>query len=122
LNRRGSLAERAVEIAEAIGYSRQLALAKPAPGKCLAMVWNLTVGLGSAVIIPLPHRQREGAYKCRISICSRLPKNCETAEEALTRAETFHDPDCKRLMRQIAATYEELAERLEREAGAADNS
>jgi bacterioferritin (cytochrome b1) len=46
----------------------------------------------------------------------------DRAEEALTRAETFHDPDCRRLMRQIASTYEELAERLEREAGAADKS
>jgi hypothetical protein len=39
----------------------------------------------------------------------------DRAEEALVRAETFHDPDCKRLMRQIAATYEELAERLKKE-------
>jgi hypothetical protein len=42
------------------------------------------------------------------------------AEEARTRAETFRDPDTKRLMRQVAATYEEVARRLEREANAAD--
>ena len=41
----------------------------------------------------------------------------ERAEEALAKAETFHDPEAKRMMRQIAATYEEVARRLEREAG-----
>jgi O-methyltransferase involved in polyketide biosynthesis len=44
----------------------------------------------------------------------------DRAEEARGRAETFHDPEAKRLMHQIAATYEELAQRLEREAGVAD--
>ncbi len=46
----------------------------------------------------------------------------DRAEEALTRAETFRDPETKRLMRQIAETYEEVARRLEREAGAADEA
>jgi hypothetical protein len=41
----------------------------------------------------------------------------ERAEEALAKAETFHDPEAKRMMRQIAATYQEVARRLEREAG-----
>jgi hypothetical protein len=44
----------------------------------------------------------------------------DRAEEALVKAETFRDPETKRLMRQIAATYEEVARRLEREARAAD--
>jgi hypothetical protein len=35
----------------------------------------------------------------------------------LAKAEAFHDPEAKRMMRQIAATYEEVARRLEREAG-----
>ena len=38
------------------------------------------------------------------------------AEEALTRAETFRDAEAKQAMREIAAQYEELAWRLEREA------
>jgi hypothetical protein len=46
----------------------------------------------------------------------------DRAEEALAKAETFNDPDCKRLMRQIATTYEDVARRLEREAGAADKA
>jgi hypothetical protein len=46
----------------------------------------------------------------------------DCAEEALVKAETFRDPETKRLMRQIAATYEEVAGRLERDAGAADKS
>ena len=43
----------------------------------------------------------------------------DRAEEALAKAETFRDPEAKRMMRQIAATYEEVARRLEREASAA---
>jgi hypothetical protein len=43
------------------------------------------------------------------------------AEKALATAETFRDPDTKRLMRQVAAICEELARRLERDARAADN-
>ena len=43
-------------------------------------------------------------------------------EEARTRAETFRDPDTKRLMRQVAATYEEVARRLEREANRTDKA
>jgi hypothetical protein len=46
----------------------------------------------------------------------------DRAEEARVKAETFHDPECKRLMCQIATTYEEVARRLEREAGAADKA
>jgi hypothetical protein len=46
----------------------------------------------------------------------------DRAEEALVKAETFRDPENKLLMRQIAATYEDVAQRLEREAGAADES
>jgi hypothetical protein len=46
----------------------------------------------------------------------------DRAEEALTRAETFRDPETKRLIRQGAETYEEVARRLEREAGAADEA
>jgi hypothetical protein len=41
----------------------------------------------------------------------------DRAKEALARAETFPDPQAKRLMRQIAAINEDLAQRLEREAG-----
>jgi len=35
------------------------------------------------------------------------------AEEISTRAETFHNADAKQKMREIAATYVKLAERLE---------
>jgi hypothetical protein len=40
----------------------------------------------------------------------------ERAEEVLTRAETFQDAGAKQKMREIAAEYEKLAERLERAA------
>ena len=38
----------------------------------------------------------------------------ERAEEVLARAETFQDARAKQKMREIAAEYEKLAERLER--------
>jgi hypothetical protein len=38
------------------------------------------------------------------------------AEEVLARAETFHDADAREKMRRIAASYEKLAQRLEKEA------
>jgi hypothetical protein len=40
----------------------------------------------------------------------------DRAEEARVKAESFRDPETKRLMRQAAETYEEVARRLEREA------
>jgi hypothetical protein len=46
----------------------------------------------------------------------------DRAEEALARAETFRDTYAKEKMREIAATHEELARRLERESGAADKA
>ncbi len=46
----------------------------------------------------------------------------DRAEEARTKAESFRDPDTKRLMRQVAATYEEVARRLEKEATDADKA
>jgi hypothetical protein len=39
------------------------------------------------------------------------------AEEALTRAEAMHNAEAREKMRQIAADYERLAQRIEREAG-----
>lgn len=45
-----------------------------------------------------------------------------TRYNSLTRAETFQDTYAKEKMREIAATYEELARRLERESGAADKA
>lgn len=44
------------------------------------------------------------------------------AEEALARAETFQEVEAKETMRQIAANYVELAQRLEKEAGWADKT
>jgi len=44
------------------------------------------------------------------------------AEEVLARAETFHEVKAKEVMRQIAANYVELAQRLEREAGWVDKT
>jgi hypothetical protein len=44
------------------------------------------------------------------------------AKEVLARAETFQEVEAKETMRQIAANYVELAQRLEREAGWADNT
>ena len=38
----------------------------------------------------------------------------DRAEEASTLAEEFSDPEAKRIMREIAERYEELAQRLER--------
>ena len=38
------------------------------------------------------------------------------AEEMSARAETFRDADVRQKMREIAAGYEELAQRLERHA------
>jgi hypothetical protein len=43
----------------------------------------------------------------------------ERAEEALTLAETFREPDAQRMMHEIAERYEKLARRLEMEFGAA---
>jgi hypothetical protein len=40
----------------------------------------------------------------------------ERAEEVSTRAETFNDAGAREKMRRIAASYEKLAERLERAA------
>jgi hypothetical protein len=39
------------------------------------------------------------------------------ADEVLARAETFANADAKETMREIAANYVKLAERLEKEAG-----
>jgi predicted secreted Zn-dependent protease len=44
------------------------------------------------------------------------------AEETRAEAETSNDPECKRLLRRIAQRFEEVAQRLEREAGAADKA
>ncbi|HKD30942.1 MAG TPA: hypothetical protein VKC66_34165 [Xanthobacteraceae bacterium] len=44
------------------------------------------------------------------------------AEEVLARAEVFEDADARAMMRRIAVSYEELAERLEKEAGRADKA
>ena len=38
------------------------------------------------------------------------------ADEALTRAETFSDPEARRVMRNVAERYMKLAERLEQAA------
>jgi hypothetical protein len=38
------------------------------------------------------------------------------AEVALTLAETFHDAEARRIMREVAESYEKLAERLEQHA------
>ena len=40
----------------------------------------------------------------------------ERAEEALSIAETFRDPEAQRMMREIAERYEKLAQGLENEA------
>jgi hypothetical protein len=40
----------------------------------------------------------------------------ERAEEILAKAKTFQDASAKRKMREIAAKYEEMAERLEQAA------
>jgi hypothetical protein len=46
-----------------------------------------------------------------------LAKECrDRAAEILARAETFNDADAWEGMRRIAASYEELAERLEKQA------
>ena len=42
------------------------------------------------------------------------------AEEMSARAETFHDADVRRKMREIAASYEKLAQRLEQHANNKD--
>ena len=39
----------------------------------------------------------------------------ERAEEALTLAEGFRDPEARRMMREIAERYEKLAKRIENE-------
>jgi hypothetical protein len=46
-----------------------------------------------------------------------LANECrERAEEILTKAETFHDARAIERMRTIAASYQQLAERLEQAA------
>jgi hypothetical protein len=44
------------------------------------------------------------------------------AEEVLAQCEVFEDADARAMMRRIAVSYEELAERLEKEAGRADKA
>ena len=39
----------------------------------------------------------------------------ERAEEALIIAETFHDPEARRTMLEVAERYQKLADRLEYE-------
>jgi len=39
----------------------------------------------------------------------------ERAEEALLIAETFHDPEARRMMFEVAERYQKLADRLEHE-------
>jgi hypothetical protein len=58
---------------------------------------------------PVPVRRGRGVECARLRI-------------ALARGLLATFPETKRLMRQIAATYEEMVGRLEREAGAADKS
>jgi hypothetical protein len=46
-----------------------------------------------------------------------LANECrERAEEIFAKAETFRDADIKQTMRELAAQYQDLAERLERAA------
>jgi len=40
----------------------------------------------------------------------------ERAKEALTLAETFGDAEARRIMREVAESYEKLAEKLEQHA------
>lgn len=44
------------------------------------------------------------------------------AEEILTRAQTMNDADARRKMREIAANYEKLAERIEQQCFAQHNA
>lgn len=44
------------------------------------------------------------------------------AEEMSARAETFHDADIRQKMREIAAGYENLAQRLEQHASYKDTA
>jgi len=41
----------------------------------------------------------------------------DRAEEALTMAKTFRDPEARRMMFEVAERYEKLAQRLEHESG-----
>ena len=41
------------------------------------------------------------------------------AEEILAQADTFQDADSQQKMRDVAAVYEQLAQRIEREVGEA---
>jgi hypothetical protein len=52
-----------------------------------------------------------------------LANECrERAEGIVARAETFNDAGAREGMRRIAVGFEQLAERLERPAGAADKA
>jgi hypothetical protein len=44
------------------------------------------------------------------------------AEEILARAETMHDADTRWKMREVAAGYEKLAQRVEQRSGEADGA
>jgi hypothetical protein len=71
--------------------------------------------------IPPPSLLREGGLQMT-NLKLLVQELRDRAEEALTKAETFRDPEAKRLMRQIAANYEEVARRIEREADGADKA
>jgi hypothetical protein len=44
------------------------------------------------------------------------------AGEILTRAETMHDADTRQKMREVAASYEKWAQRVEHQSGEADGA
>ena len=84
------------------------------------MVWNLTVWFLSAVIF-IRHWAVGGAMPDQklLSLARELRAR---AEEVLAKAETFQDAKAREAMRGVAAGYVDLAQRLEREAGAADEA
>jgi hypothetical protein len=59
------------------------------------------------------------SYLNLLSLASDFRKR---AEEILTRAETMHDPDTRQKMREVAAGYEKLAQRVEQQSGEADEA
>ena len=44
------------------------------------------------------------------------------AKEILSRAETMHDPDTRQKIREVAAGYEKLAQRVEQQSGEAEEA
>jgi hypothetical protein len=96
-----------------------LAAAARHPASQTEKVWNLTVPVSISRDISTARLATGGAMPDQklLSLARELRAR---AQEVLAQAETYQDAQAREEMRGIAAKYEELARRLEMEAGDID--